>query len=166
MSPLTYLCVCSVAQSCPALCKPMDCSLPGSSVHVIFQARILERVAMPFSVDLRPRDQTHILSPVSLTLQADSLLLRHWGNPCDLFNNCILIEKDAALFLEQLRFDPPQTLCKASLCPSIIICSVRLSQSANRCLLRMYSFSPLTSIGRIKGRIMPFLTSQEKDNKV
>ena len=29
-------------QSCPALCNPMDCSLPGSSVHGIFQARVLE----------------------------------------------------------------------------------------------------------------------------
>ena len=31
-----------VAQSCPTLCDPMDCSLPGSSVHGIFQARILK----------------------------------------------------------------------------------------------------------------------------
>ena len=31
-----------VAQSCPTLCNPMDCSLPGSSVHEIFQARVLE----------------------------------------------------------------------------------------------------------------------------
>ena len=42
------MCVCVlVAQSCPALCNPMDCSLPGSSVHGIFQARILEWVAIP-----------------------------------------------------------------------------------------------------------------------
>ena len=33
-------------QSCPALCEPMDCSPPGSSVHGILQARILEWVAM------------------------------------------------------------------------------------------------------------------------
>ena len=38
-----------VAQSCPTLWHPMDCSLPGSSVHGIFQARILEWVAMPSS---------------------------------------------------------------------------------------------------------------------
>ena len=31
-----------VAQSCPTLCDPMDCSLPGSSVHGIFQAKVLE----------------------------------------------------------------------------------------------------------------------------
>ena len=34
--------VCSVAQPCPTLCDPMNCSLPGSSLHGIFQARILE----------------------------------------------------------------------------------------------------------------------------
>ena len=38
-----------VAQSCPTLCGHMDCSLPGSSVHGLFQARILERVAISFS---------------------------------------------------------------------------------------------------------------------
>ena len=36
-------------QSCPTLCDPMDCSLPGSSVHGIFQARVLEWVAIAFS---------------------------------------------------------------------------------------------------------------------
>ena len=38
-----------VAQSCLTVCDPMGCSLPGSSVHGILQARILEWVAMPFS---------------------------------------------------------------------------------------------------------------------
>ena len=38
-----------VAQSCPTLCNPMDCSLPGSSAHGIFQARVLEWVAIAFS---------------------------------------------------------------------------------------------------------------------
>ena len=37
-----------VAQSCLTLCDPMDCSLPGSSVHGIFQARVLEWVASAF----------------------------------------------------------------------------------------------------------------------
>ena len=41
-----------VAQSCPTLHYPMDCSLPGSSVHGIFQARVLEWVAIAFSVVL------------------------------------------------------------------------------------------------------------------
>ena len=38
-----------VAQSCPTLYDPMDCSLPGSSVHGIFQARVLEWGAIAFS---------------------------------------------------------------------------------------------------------------------
>ena len=48
---------CSVTQSCLTLCGPMDCSLPGPSVHGIFQARILEQVTMSFSRESsRPRD--------------------------------------------------------------------------------------------------------------
>ena len=39
-----------VAQSCPTLSDPMDCSLPGSSVHGIFQAGVLEWGAIAFSV--------------------------------------------------------------------------------------------------------------------
>ena len=38
-----------VTQLCPTLCNPMNCSLPGSSIHQILQARILEWVATPFS---------------------------------------------------------------------------------------------------------------------
>ena len=38
-----------VAQSCPTLRDPMDCSLPGSSIHGIFQARVLELGAIAFS---------------------------------------------------------------------------------------------------------------------
>ena len=38
-----------VAQSCPTLCDPMDCSLPGSSVHGIFQAIVVEWIAISFS---------------------------------------------------------------------------------------------------------------------
>ena len=39
-----------VAQSCLTLCDPMDCSSPGSSIHGIFQARVLEWGAIAFSV--------------------------------------------------------------------------------------------------------------------
>ena len=46
---LLYTPVSEVAQLCPALCDLMDCSLPHSSVHGIFQARVLERVAISFS---------------------------------------------------------------------------------------------------------------------
>ena len=46
---------------CLTLCNPMDCSPPGSSVHGIFQARILERVAILFSRESSPpQERTHI----------------------------------------------------------------------------------------------------------
>ena len=53
------MCVFLVVQSCPTLCLLMDCNLPGSSVHGILQARILEWVAIPFSRQSSwPRDWT------------------------------------------------------------------------------------------------------------
>ena len=62
------------------LCYPRDCSLPGSSVHGILQARILEWVAKPSSRRYsRPRDQTLVFC--SPALQVDSLPLSHQGSP-------------------------------------------------------------------------------------
>ena len=67
------VCVCSCAHaqllSCIQLCDPMDCSPPGSSVHGILQARILEWVAMPLPGDLPNQG----MEPGSPALQADSL---------------------------------------------------------------------------------------------
>ena len=62
----------SVAYLCSTLCNPMNlpCSLPGSFVHGILQARILEWVAIPFSRDL-PNPG---IEPGSPALQAKSLL--------------------------------------------------------------------------------------------
>ena len=59
---MLYVCVRAKSlQSCPTPWDPMDCSPPGSSVHGILQARILEWVAMPsYSGPSRPRDQTHV----------------------------------------------------------------------------------------------------------
>ena len=57
--------VCLVARSCPTLCNPMDCSPPGSSVHGISQARILEWVAISFSRGIFP---TQGLNPCLLCL--------------------------------------------------------------------------------------------------
>ena len=60
--PREICCCCRlVAQSCPTLCDPMDCSPPGSAVHGISQARIVEWVAIPFSRGYsQSRDQTHV----------------------------------------------------------------------------------------------------------
>ena len=50
-----------VAQPCPSVCNPMDCSPPGYCVHGIFQVRVLKWVAIPFSKgSSQPRDQTWV----------------------------------------------------------------------------------------------------------
>ena len=58
----------------------MDCSLPGSSVHGIFQARIMEGLPFPPPGNL-PDPGIKPMSPVSPALQAGSLPLNHWGRP-------------------------------------------------------------------------------------
>ena len=56
-----WMCMCGHTQLCPTLCNPMDCSPPGSSVHWILQARILEWVPIyNFRGSSWPRDQTCI----------------------------------------------------------------------------------------------------------
>ena len=72
---------CVLSRQCPTLCDPMDCSPPGSSVHGILQARVLERVAIPSSRDL-PNPDIKPVSPASPALQEDSLLPSHWGSHC------------------------------------------------------------------------------------
>ena len=55
-----------VTQSCWTLCDAIDCSLSGSSVHGIFQARVLDWVAISFSKgSSRPRDRTRVFRIVS-----------------------------------------------------------------------------------------------------
>ena len=59
-----------VAQSCPTLSNPMDCSPPGSSIHEIFQARVLEWGAIAFSDEKATGQQTsYSLSKVTETSQ-------------------------------------------------------------------------------------------------
>ena len=72
-----------VTQSLLTLCNPVDCSLPGSSVHGILQARILEWVAISFSRDL-PNPG---IEPGSPALQADAL-------PSEPLMNVLTVVKD------------------------------------------------------------------------
>ena len=70
-----------VAQLCLSLCNPVDCSPPCSSVHGIFQARVLEWVAISFSRgSSRPRDRTQVSRIVSKMLYH----LSHQGSPSTL----------------------------------------------------------------------------------
>ena len=66
---LSFVCLCVCAQSCLNLCNPMDCSLPGSSVHEIFQAKILEWVGRHKSEvmaerlrDINPDIELHVVT--------------------------------------------------------------------------------------------------------
>ena len=66
----SVLSVCLVAQSCPTLCDPVDCSPPDSSVHGVLQARILEWVAMFSSRDAW---SMHPLNVSSIPPQSESV---------------------------------------------------------------------------------------------
>ena len=86
VSYLLHICA-KLLQSCLTLCDPMDCSLPGFSIHGIIQARILEWFAMPSSRDL-PNPG---IEPASLTfpeLATGSLPLVSSGKPFVMLTNC------------------------------------------------------------------------------
>ena len=70
-------------QWCPTLCNPMDCSPPGSSLHGVFQARILGWVAISFSRgSSQPRNRTHI-SYISYIGKRVLYHSHHLGSPFD-----------------------------------------------------------------------------------
>ena len=69
------------AQSCLTLCDPMDCSPSGSSVHGIFQARILEWVAISSSKVAISYTGIELMFPAAHALLADSLPLSPWESP-------------------------------------------------------------------------------------
>ena len=80
--------LCSLLPSCLTVCNLMDCSPPGSSVHGILQARILEWVAIFFSRgSCQPRDQTLILSWL-LHCRWILYLLSHVCAVCIQYNDC------------------------------------------------------------------------------
>ena len=79
-----------VTQSCPTFYNPVDCSPPGSSVHGIFQARILEWEPFPSPGDF-PDPGTEPRSPA---LQADSLLSEPPGKLIKKWNNSIFSNMD------------------------------------------------------------------------
>ena len=72
------MCVRVCVQSCPTLCDPMDCSSPGSSVHEISQASILEWVVISFSRGISPTQGSHSSLLCFLHWQADSLHCATW----------------------------------------------------------------------------------------
>ena len=76
-----------VAQSCPTLSNPMDSSLPGSSIHGIFQARVLEWGAIAFSEfntsqALSQKDQEESVQWVPVFVSVEHRLLTTSGRQC------------------------------------------------------------------------------------
>ena len=87
-------CSCSVAQSGPTLCDPMDCSSSGSSVHGIFWARILEWVGLEWVLH-QGTLPTQGSKPNLLCLlhcQADTLTRCHVGSPSKTYKSDKMIE--------------------------------------------------------------------------
>ena len=78
--PIKRVYIVLITQSCPTLCGAMDCSPPGSSVHGLLQARILEWLAILFSRESSwPRDQTCVPYISCIGRQVLSLPLSHLG---------------------------------------------------------------------------------------
>ena len=88
---ITYMS--EVAQLCLTLSDPMDCGLPGSSVHGIFQARVLEWVAISFSRGSSwPRDWTQVSCIVGKCLYSQANSFIYLGNILPNQNEALLIE--------------------------------------------------------------------------
>ena len=99
-----------IAQSCPPLCDPMDLSLPGSSVYGIFQARVLEWVAISFSRgSSQPRDRT----PVSHT--AGRRFTVQTTREAHIFIECLLLLLLSRFNRVRLRATPETTAHQAPL---------------------------------------------------
>ena len=80
---------CLVAQSCPTLHDPMNCSPSGSSVHGILQTRILEWTAMPSFREIFPAQESNPHLLLLLHQQMASLLLTPPGKPCQFPRACM-----------------------------------------------------------------------------
>ena len=84
-------------QLCPTPCYPMDHSLPGSSVHGIFQAKILEWVAMPSS-----RRSSRPLNPGLLHCRRILYHLSHLGSPSNNYLTIIHHENSTEFYLMEI----------------------------------------------------------------
>ena len=101
-----------VAQLCPTLCDPVDCSLPVSSVHGILQARKLEWVAIPFSRgSFWPRDWT-LVSCIGRWILYH---LGHQGSPylCSISWNLWMKKRSLYIYLRILSWRCKEILCYA-----------------------------------------------------
>ena len=121
-----------ITQSCLTLCSPMDCSLSGSSVHGILQARMLEWVSIPFSRrSSQPRDQTQVsciaakFFTVWATREAPFLAIRkyYWKFPVLLSVLVLLFWKLSPTPTPTLSlWGGADWLCRLVLCMHVLVC--------------------------------------------
>ena len=106
---ISYSLICSVAQSCPILCDPMDCGLPGSPVHGIFQAR---QSGLPFAPpgDL-PDLGIELKSSVSFALAGGFFSIEPPGELCLV----VVHHNDSKHFSRTLKFFITRSLTLNSL---------------------------------------------------
>ena len=109
--------------------RPTDCSLPSSSVHGIFQARILEWVAMSFSRD--PPNPG--IRPASPELQTDSLPLSHQGSPSKAYRHTVIsdnLSKYSTLDKTEVTFPNKIKAVHHHHAPALSLC--RLQEAMSR----------------------------------
>ena len=100
-----FSCCCSDSQSCLTLCDPMDCSLPGSSVHGISQARVLEWVAISSSRGSSlPRDGSRVSCTGARFFTSEPP-----GKPVSLYSlhECLMVSY--MIFMPLFTLFPPAT---------------------------------------------------------
>ena len=113
-----------VTQSCLTLCGPVDCSLPGSTVHGILQARILEWVAIPFSRRIFP---TQGLNPGLLHCRQILYCLSYQGSPNITQLVIIMLGLEARSHESEPRSQSSRPSAEVNVCSGEAGCHPRLS---------------------------------------
>ena len=138
---------CRHAQSCPILCDPMDCSPPGSTVHGIFQIRIMEWVAISSSrASSWTRDSTHI----SYVSCIGRWILYHWATweaPFSHISYYRILSRvfSAILQFSSVQFSSVQSLSHVRLfaTPQTVACQASLSITNSRSSLKLTSIKSM-----------------------
>ena len=110
------VCVCTLTQPCPTLCGPVDCSLPDSSVHGIFQERILEWVAISSSRVIFLTQGSKLSLLYLLHCQVDSLPLVPPGKPVHVFVYVNIYIRSLYSLLKAIEYTECSSLCYAVDC--------------------------------------------------
>ena len=146
------MCVCANSlQSCPTLCSSVDCSPPGSSVHGLFQARILEWVAMPSSRGSPDSGikRAFLISPalagrfftINDTWEAPELTYYHIKSSLNIDSSCRAMRSWVAMLCDWLTashpLNPTPTLCSH---PSLLSASLAQQSDETHLIVGRYHY--------------------------